>query len=114
MCVSLGSHTKLANFFFLRFLTKEERVKEALRKRQAQVEEQRRAQDEERRKREQFDRDGRRELREAEREARDRDRSDIQAGFFIQYHASYMLGSVGLQSNFSGRPPSFLQYTVQL
>ncbi len=59
----------------LRFLTKEERVKEALRKRQAQVEEQRRAQDEERRKREQFDRDGRRELREAEREARDRDRS---------------------------------------
>ena len=89
-------------------------MKEALRKRQAQVEEQRRAQDEERRKREQFDRDGRRELREAEREARDRDRSDIQAGFFIQYHASYMLGSVGLQSNFSGRPPSFLQYTVQL
>ncbi len=68
-------------------------MKEALRKRQAQVEEQRRAQDEERRKREQFDRDGRRELREAEREARDRDRSVNTKKFHTSIRD--MLGIVG-------------------
>ncbi len=57
-----------------KFLTREERVAEALRKRQAQVEALRKAQDEERKKREDFDREGRHQLREIEREVRDRER----------------------------------------
>lgn len=57
-----------------KFLTKEERVKEALRKREEQVKEMREAQDAERKKREEFDREGRIKLREIEREVRDRER----------------------------------------
>ena len=57
-----------------KFLTKEQRVAEALRRRQEQVASMRATQDEERAKREQFNRDGRQQLREIEKEARDRDR----------------------------------------
>ena len=62
-----------------KFLTKEERVKEALRKRQEEADKVRKARDDEVKKRQEFDREGRHQLREQEREAhyghrRDRDR----------------------------------------
>ncbi len=57
-----------------KFLTKEERIKEALRRRQEQVEQMRKGHDEERKKRDEFGREGRHQLREIEREMRDRDR----------------------------------------
>ncbi len=58
-----------------KFLSKAERAAEALRKRQEQVEAIRMAQDDERKKREEFDRTARQQLREVERDARDRERN---------------------------------------
>ena len=58
-----------------KFLTKEERVAAALKRRAEQVEEQRNKQIEEQKKREEFDREGRHQLREMERDVRDRDRN---------------------------------------
>ena len=57
-----------------KFLTPEQRVAEALARRQAQVAEQRKNQQVERSKRDEFFREGRHQLRELEREHRDRDR----------------------------------------
>jgi ATP-dependent RNA helicase DDX23/PRP28 len=58
-----------------KFLTKEQRVAEAIKKRQDAVEAIRKDRDDERKKREQFDRDGRHQLREIEREVRDSERN---------------------------------------
>lgn len=57
-----------------KFLSKAERAAEALRKRQEQVEAIRKTQEEERKKREEFDRTGRQQMRELEREIRDKER----------------------------------------
>ena len=57
-----------------KFLTKEERVAAALKRRQEQVEQQRNNQRDELKKRDEFDRQGRNQLREIERDIRDRDR----------------------------------------
>jgi len=58
-----------------KFLTKEQRMAEALRKRAEKVEEQRRVQDEEREKIREFQKEGKQELRDMERAARDRGRN---------------------------------------
>merc|ERR1712106_346707 len=55
-----------------KFLTKEERAAEALKRRAEKVEEIRRVQDEERKRREDFNKEGKVELREIERSQRDR------------------------------------------
>ena len=57
-----------------KFLSKAERAAEALRKRQAQVEAIRKQQDEERKKREDLEKTGRQQIRELERDPRDRAR----------------------------------------
>lgn len=58
-----------------KFLTKEERVAAALKRRAEQVEQQRNKQIEEEKKREEFDREGRHQMRDIERDVRDRDRN---------------------------------------
>ena len=58
-----------------KFLTKEERVAAALKRRAEQVEQQRNKQIEEEKKREEFDREGRHQMRDIERDMRDRDRN---------------------------------------
>jgi len=58
-----------------KFLTKEERAAEALRRRAEKVEEMRRVQDEEKKKREDFNKEGKVELREIERAQRDNARN---------------------------------------
>ena len=57
-----------------KFLSKAERAAEALRKRQAQVEAIRKQQDDERKKREDLEKTGRQQMRELERDPRDRER----------------------------------------
>jgi len=57
-----------------KFLTKEERAAEALRKRAEKVEEIRRVQDEEKKKRDDYNKEGRQELRDIERSQRDKGR----------------------------------------
>merc|ERR1711874_480110 len=57
-----------------KFLTKEERAAEALKRRAEQVEELRRVQDDARKEREKYDREGKLELRDIERSQRDRAR----------------------------------------
>ena len=58
-----------------KFLTKEERAAEALKRRAEKVEEMRRVQDEEKKKREDFNKEGKVELREIERAQRDNARN---------------------------------------